>query len=103
MSKIKRNLLQEVCWDYEQERIKLTKENKNLKHIIQEIFWMARRYAHGRHTYAPSIVRQCYKTISCNINVRVFFFDRFIDENKQSDRDKIGTFENFDFLNDCNY
>lgn len=28
--------------------------------IIQDIFWMARRYAHGRHTYAPGMVREAY-------------------------------------------
>jgi hypothetical protein len=28
-----------------------------LEDVIKELFWMARRYAHGRHTYAPSIIR----------------------------------------------
>lgn len=32
-----------------------------LKKVIKDIFWMARRYAHGRHTYAPSIVRDAWK------------------------------------------
>lgn len=35
-------------------------KNKQLEKIIKDIFWMARRYAHGRHTYAPSIVRDSY-------------------------------------------
>lgn len=28
-----------------------------LKNCYTEIIWMAIRYAHGRHTYAPSMVR----------------------------------------------
>jgi len=31
--------------------------------IIQDTFWMARRYAHGRHTYAPGIVRDAYQVL----------------------------------------
>lgn len=40
----------------------VAKDNKIniLTQIIQDIFWMARRYAHGRHTYAPGIVREHY-------------------------------------------
>jgi hypothetical protein len=30
---------------------------QKLKHAFEETIWMAIRYAHGRHTYAPSIVR----------------------------------------------
>ena len=30
----------------------LKKENVQLRYIIKEIWWMARRYAHGRSTYA---------------------------------------------------
>lgn len=30
---------------------------KELEEILGEIVWMAIRYAHGRHTYAPSAVR----------------------------------------------
>ena len=30
----------------------------DLKQIIDDILWMAVRYAHGRHTYAPSVVRE---------------------------------------------
>ena len=32
-----------------------------LLRIIKDLFWMARRYAHGRHTYAPGMVRDAYK------------------------------------------
>jgi len=30
---------------------------KRLQSAIEDILWMAARYAHGRHTYAPSMVR----------------------------------------------
>lgn len=43
----------------------------NLENVIQDIFWMARRYAHGRHTYAPSMVRGVYKIIKkYDINIK---------------------------------
>lgn len=32
----------------------------SLEAIIRDIFWMARRYAHGRHTSAPSTIREVY-------------------------------------------
>ena len=32
-------------------------DEKRLQSAIEEILWMAARYAHGRHTYAPSMVR----------------------------------------------
>ena len=32
-------------------------DEKKLQSAIEEILWMAARYAHGRHTYAPSMVR----------------------------------------------
>lgn len=34
-----------------------------LKYIINEILWQAARYAHGRHTFAPSIIRDTVKTM----------------------------------------
>jgi hypothetical protein len=33
-----------------------------MEEIIRETLWMARRYAHGRSTYAPSTVNQCIDT-----------------------------------------
>jgi len=41
-------------WNY-----KLTQKDreKDLLKIIDDILWMAIRYAHGRHTYAPHMVR----------------------------------------------
>jgi len=32
-------------------------DEKKLQSAIEDILWMAARYAHGRHTYAPSMVR----------------------------------------------
>ena len=32
-------------------------DEKRLQAAIEDILWMAARYAHGRHTYAPSTVR----------------------------------------------
>ena len=40
-----------------------TEEIKILKEIIKDILWMAIRYAHGRHTYAPSIIRDTVKKL----------------------------------------
>lgn len=33
-------------------------DEKRLQTAIEDILWMAARYAHGRHTYAPSTVRE---------------------------------------------
>jgi hypothetical protein len=34
---------------------------EKLKHAFEETIWMAIRYADGRHTYAPSMVRSAIK------------------------------------------
>ena len=34
-----------------------------LKKVIHDTLWMAIRYAHGRHTYAPSMVRDAVKAL----------------------------------------
>jgi len=36
-------------------------QNKILIQIIKDIIWCAVRYAHGRNTYAPSMVRDAMK------------------------------------------
>jgi hypothetical protein len=36
-------------------RQELIRTIADLKFVIQEIYWMARRYASGRQTYAPSM------------------------------------------------
>ncbi|MHA1408474.1 MAG: hypothetical protein ACTSSG_14000 [Candidatus Heimdallarchaeaceae archaeon] len=38
---------------------KLEKEVEVLKYIIRNTLWMSVRYSHGRHTYAPGIIREC--------------------------------------------
>lgn len=44
-------------------RKKKKAENKILWEIIHDLIWMAARYAHGRHTYAPSIIRDSVKKL----------------------------------------
>ena len=36
---------------------------KKLYNIIENTFWMSIRYAHGRHTYAPYIIRDAFKEL----------------------------------------
>lgn len=43
-----------------------TPREKILEQIVRETFWMARRYAHGRHTYAPGIIREAYLSLKAN-------------------------------------
>lgn len=42
----------------------MTKEEEKelLRNCFEDTIWMAIRYAHGRHTYAPSMVRNAIKT-----------------------------------------
>lgn len=35
-------------------------DKTEVKKAIKDIFWMARRYANGRHTYAPSMFNNAY-------------------------------------------
>jgi hypothetical protein len=37
-------------------------DEKRLQSAIEDILWMAARYAHGRHTYSPSMVRESVAT-----------------------------------------
>jgi len=48
----------------------LKKENEALRHIIYEISWMARRYAHGRATYAPDMYNRAI-TAAVRLNVKL--------------------------------
>ena len=41
----------------------MTKNEASLKVIIDDILWMAARYAHGRHTYAPGMIREVVETM----------------------------------------
>lgn len=48
-------------------------DEKRLKSAIEDILWMAARYAHGRHTYAPSMVRdsvKVFKEIFTDFNIK---------------------------------
>ena len=36
-------------------------DEKRLQSAIEDILWMAARYAHGRHTFAPLTVRDSVK------------------------------------------
>lgn len=48
---------------YERKIKKLTKDKEILKKIIDDILWQAIRYSHGRHTYAPGMVRDAVKDL----------------------------------------
>ena len=37
-------------------------DKEKLKKCFEDIAWMAIRYAHGRHTYAPGMVRDAVKS-----------------------------------------
>ena len=48
-------------------------DEKRLQSAIEDILWMAARYAHGRHTYAPSMVRNSvsvFKDIFPEFNIK---------------------------------
>jgi hypothetical protein len=49
------------------------KDEQRLKAAIEDILWMAARYAHGRHTYAPSMVRdsvKVFKDLFPDLNIK---------------------------------
>jgi hypothetical protein len=79
------------------------KEEQELKSAIEDILWMAARYAHGRHTYAPQIVRDSvavFKRIFPDLKIKQ---DRLIEVPSE---DKIGGLSfRADYLDDifnCN-
>lgn len=37
----------------------MSERESQMEYIIRETLWMARRYAHGRRTFAPSTVNEC--------------------------------------------
>lgn len=43
--------------------MKYKERSEALEGVVKDIFWMARRYAHGRHTVAPDTVRSAYRTL----------------------------------------
>ena len=66
---------------------------KILKRIIEDTFWMARRYANGRRTYAPMMVREAYNILKEHFPEITIKKDVVI-----SDEDGFGQ----DYLGDCN-
>lgn len=46
-----------------EKNIELEKQLEVCKHVIQEISWMARRYADGRQTYAPDMFNDAIKKL----------------------------------------
>lgn len=42
-----------------------------LEYIVKETLWMARRYAHNRRTYAPSIVNECVDIANKQLNLNI--------------------------------
>lgn len=41
----------------------MTKREKKLIKAFEDVVWMAIRYAHGRQTYAPSLVRKSVEAV----------------------------------------
>lgn len=74
----------------------MTPREKILEQIIKEIFWMARRYAHGRHTYAPGIIRDAYNVLK-KLGVDIEHDDTIKPPEKP-----INTWEKNDYLDDVN-
>ena len=64
-----------------------------LKKIIEDTFWMARRYANGRRTYAPMMVREAYNLLKEHFPEITIKKDVVISENKGRGPD---------YLGDCN-
>lgn len=68
-----------------------------LKSCFEDTIWMAIRYAHGRHTYAPSMVRDAVK------NFKEVFPDWELKKDKliESPKHKLkGIDERSDYLDD---
>lgn len=42
----------------------MNERERQLEQIIRKTFWMARRYANGRSTYAPAVVNQCLRDLA---------------------------------------
>lgn len=69
-----------------------------LEKIIVDTFWMSRRYAHGRRTYAPAMVRWSYKMLKL-MDIEI----KHDEEIKPPDDSEIGGMRfRTDYLDDCN-
>ena len=71
-----------------------------LEQIVKDTFWMARRYAHGRHTYAPCMVRDSYYLLKKYFPELVPDFDVTLDDLFYTEEEYSGRQE--DYLNDIN-
>jgi len=79
-------------------KTEITEENTRLRQIVKDTFWMARRYANGRQTYAPSIIREHYPYVKERGLVEK---DKTLEKDYKwvnALPDRIGS----DFLLDCN-
>lgn len=49
----------------------MSDNERKLRYIIEQTLWMARRYADGRRTYAPSDLNQCIDlALSLGIDIK---------------------------------
>ena len=75
----------------------MSKEDK-LRVAIEDILWMAIRYADGRHTYAPSMVRE-----SVNVFEEVYPDFKIKEDNtliQPNEKDLFGASSKEDYLYD---
>lgn len=85
---------------------RLERENYALKRIVDLTFWMARRYASGRHTYAPGMVRDAWDIINSHPEWGLTDATRYDDvvwSDTERDRRPDGTLPGLpgDYLADC--
>jgi len=73
-------------------------DEKKLQSAIEDILWMAARYAHGRHTYASSTVRDSvavFKDVFPEFKIKQDHVIEF-----PADREIGGLFFRSDYLDD---
>lgn len=81
----------------------MTQTERELKQCLQNIFWMARRYANGRHTTVPSTVRMWYRILKTKYPDIKIERDEVIAEDAQKQRGLKSGFDlPSDWLDDCN-
>jgi hypothetical protein len=62
----------------------MTMEQERIKQAVKDIIWMARRYADGRRTYAPSMFNDAYDVLRNELGD----FERLNDPDEAPDRIK---------------
>jgi hypothetical protein len=61
-------------------KVNYKKRSEELERIILDIYWMARRYAHGRKTYAVSQYNDAInKAIELGVNIKPDPIDNLIE------------------------